>query len=115
MAVANRDAGLLLTAPLSPYGFGGTRDFDGTPTTDDFAGRQFGFVKPQYDALKTTTDLVSNPRQHLAEDLPTLLVSFARSGNSPESSAATVLADEVLTSVRHLVITCDPTIQNDPD
>jgi tagatose-6-phosphate ketose/aldose isomerase len=56
-----------------------------------------------------TTDLVSNPRQHLAEDLPTLLVSFARSGNSPESSAATVLADEVLTSVRHLVITCDPT------
>ncbi|MFD4641976.1 SGNH/GDSL hydrolase family protein [Lentzea sp. NPDC058436] len=28
-------------------------------TTDDFAGRQFGFVKPQYDALKPTTDLVS--------------------------------------------------------
>ncbi|MFJ8963630.1 SGNH/GDSL hydrolase family protein [Lentzea sp. NPDC102401] len=27
--------------------------------TDDFAGRQFGFVKPQYDALKPTTDLVS--------------------------------------------------------
>ncbi|MFD5825516.1 SGNH/GDSL hydrolase family protein [Lentzea sp. NPDC060358] len=28
-------------------------------TTDDFAQRQFGFVKPQYDALKPTTDLVS--------------------------------------------------------
>ena len=28
-------------------------------TTDDFAGRQFGFVKPQYDALKSSTDLVS--------------------------------------------------------
>ncbi|MFD9703928.1 SGNH/GDSL hydrolase family protein [Lentzea sp. NPDC059081] len=28
-------------------------------TTDDFAGRQFGFVAPQYDALKPTTDLVS--------------------------------------------------------
>ena len=27
--------------------------------TDDFAGRQFGFVAPQYDALKSTTDLVS--------------------------------------------------------
>ncbi|WP_330271051.1 SGNH/GDSL hydrolase family protein [Lentzea sp. NBC_00516] len=27
--------------------------------TDDFAGRQFGFVAPQYDALKPTTDLVS--------------------------------------------------------
>ncbi|MFD4676481.1 SGNH/GDSL hydrolase family protein [Lentzea sp. NPDC058450] len=28
-------------------------------TTDDFAGRQFGFVKPQYDALSKSTDLVS--------------------------------------------------------
>lgn len=27
--------------------------------TDDFAGRQFGFVAPQYDALKPSTDLVS--------------------------------------------------------
>ncbi|WP_434450818.1 SGNH/GDSL hydrolase family protein [Lentzea sp. E54] len=27
--------------------------------TEDFAGRQFGFVAPQYDALKPTTDLVS--------------------------------------------------------
>ncbi|MDX3658595.1 SGNH/GDSL hydrolase family protein [Streptomyces sp. ID05-26A] len=27
--------------------------------TTDFAQRQFGFVKPQYDALKSTTDLVS--------------------------------------------------------
>lgn len=26
--------------------------------TDDFAGRQFGFVAPQYDALKPSTDLV---------------------------------------------------------
>jgi len=54
-----------------------------------------------------TTDIVSNPRECLAEDVPTLLVSFARSGNSPESSAATALADEVLTEVSHLVITCD--------
>lgn len=54
-----------------------------------------------------TTDLVSNPKQHLAEDLPTLLVSFARSGNSPESVAATRLADEVLSDVHHLVITCN--------
>ncbi|WP_165791168.1 SIS domain-containing protein [Cryobacterium zongtaii] len=54
-----------------------------------------------------TTDIVSNPRECFAEDVPTLLVSFARSGNSPESSAATVLADQVLTDVSHLVITCD--------
>ncbi|MFS8102009.1 SGNH/GDSL hydrolase family protein [Lentzea alba] len=28
-------------------------------TTDHFAGRQFGFVAPQYNALKSTTDLVT--------------------------------------------------------
>ena len=54
-----------------------------------------------------TTDIVSNPYEYFAEDAPTLLVSFARSGNSPESSAATLLADEILTDVRHLIITCD--------
>ena len=55
-----------------------------------------------------TTDLVSDPLGRLAEDVPTLLVSFARSGNSPESLAATALADQVLDRVHHLVITCDP-------
>lgn len=54
-----------------------------------------------------TTDLVSNPREFFAQDVPTLLVSFARSGKSPESNAATDLADEVLTEVHHLVLTCD--------
>jgi tagatose-6-phosphate ketose/aldose isomerase len=55
-----------------------------------------------------TTDLVSNPREFLAEDIPTLLISFARSGNSPESVAATRLADQCLTDVSHLIVTCDP-------
>ncbi|GAB1333171.1 SIS domain-containing protein [Streptomyces sennicomposti] len=54
-----------------------------------------------------TTDLVADPRGCLAEDVPTLLVSFARSGDSPESVAATALADQVLSEVHHLVITCN--------
>jgi tagatose-6-phosphate ketose/aldose isomerase len=54
-----------------------------------------------------TTDLVADPRGCLAEDVPTLLVSFARSGDSPESVAATDLADQVLSEVHHLVITCN--------
>ncbi|MFF3484270.1 SIS domain-containing protein [Streptomyces sp. NPDC002701] len=54
-----------------------------------------------------TTDLVADPHGCLAEDVPTLLVSFARSGDSPESVAATVLADQVLSEVHHLVITCN--------
>jgi tagatose-6-phosphate ketose/aldose isomerase len=60
----------------------------------------------RFDAV-ATTDIVSSPLAAFGEDIPTLLVSFARSGNSPESIAATRLADEVLSEVHHLVITCD--------
>ena len=35
-----------------------------------------------------TTDIVSAPRDFLRAEDPTLVVSFARSGNSPESLAA---------------------------
>jgi tagatose-6-phosphate ketose/aldose isomerase len=59
-------------------------------------------------AAAPTTDIVSNPREAFAEDRPTLLVSFARSGDSPESVAATELADQCLTEVHHLVVTCNP-------
>ena len=61
----------------------------------------------QVEAL-ATTDLVAAPEAHLTPDVPTLMVSFARSGNSPESLAATELADQLLSDVRHLVLTCDP-------
>jgi tagatose-6-phosphate ketose/aldose isomerase len=55
-----------------------------------------------------TTCLVTHPREHLLRDAPTLLVSFARSGNSPESMAAIDRADATVADVRHLIITCDP-------
>jgi tagatose-6-phosphate ketose/aldose isomerase len=54
-----------------------------------------------------TTDIVSNPEECFAEDRPTLLVSFARSGNSPESVAATEFADRFLSECHQLVLTCD--------
>ena len=54
-----------------------------------------------------TTDLVAAPRAYLAENVPTLLVSFARSGDSPESVAAVELADELLGDVHHVVLTCN--------
>ena len=55
-----------------------------------------------------TTDIVSNPRDYLDPSAPTLLVSFARSGNSPESVAATTLADDLVDQLWHLILTCDP-------
>jgi len=53
-----------------------------------------------------TTDIVSSPEQCLQPAVPTLLVSFARSGNSPESLAAVQLADAMLSRCHHLVVTC---------
>jgi len=35
-----------LAGPGSPFGFGGTRDAAGTPTTDDFAGSGGGLINP---------------------------------------------------------------------
>src|SRR3954468_11116726 len=55
-----------------------------------------------------TNDLVAGPRQQLQSSVPTLLVSFARSGNSPESVAALDLAEQHLQTAAHLVITCNP-------
>lgn len=54
-----------------------------------------------------TTDIVSNPLECFAEDRPTLLVSFARSGDSPESLAATELAEQLLTDCYHVIVTCN--------
>lgn len=55
-----------------------------------------------------TTDIVANPLAFFAEDVPTLLVSFARSGDSPESVTASELATQTLTHCWHLVVTCNP-------
>lgn len=54
-----------------------------------------------------TTDLVTNPRDYLNPAHPLLLVSFARSGNSPESVAAVELANQFIPACYHLTITCN--------
>lgn len=55
-----------------------------------------------------STDIVPTPRQYLDTSKPTLFVSYARSGNSPESVAAIKLADQCLTECHHLILTCNP-------
>jgi tagatose-6-phosphate ketose/aldose isomerase len=54
-----------------------------------------------------TTDLVGSPDSCLEPTVPTLLVSFARSGNSPESVAALSLAEQGMTDCHHLIVTCN--------
>ncbi len=61
----------------------------------------------QWELLSVaTTTLVSNPHQFLKADFPTVLVSFARSGNSPESIAAVQLAKDIVEELYQLTITC---------
>lgn len=79
--------------------------------TSAFVGRA---LKPYLHALTgyevlevATTDLVSNPQEYLSKDVPTLLVSFGRSGNSPESVAAYNLVNQCLSQAFHLVVTCN--------
>ncbi|HLR25209.1 MAG TPA: SIS domain-containing protein [Fodinibius sp.] len=55
-----------------------------------------------------TTDLVTHFKKRIATDKPLLLISFARSGNSPESTAAVQRADAYCEEVYHLAITCNP-------
>ena len=55
-----------------------------------------------------TTDIVATPENYLSQNKPTLLVSYGRSGNSPESVGAVEVADEVCgDNIYHLFITCN--------
>lgn len=54
-----------------------------------------------------TTDLVASPKSYFIKDIPTLLVSFARSGNSPESVHAVNLANQLVDDLYQVVITCN--------
>jgi Predicted phosphosugar isomerases len=55
-----------------------------------------------------TTDIVSAPLDNLRSDEPTILVSFARSGNSPESVATVELAEKLIKNLYQITITCAP-------
>lgn len=54
-----------------------------------------------------TTDIVATPEAYLSRTKPTLLISFGRSGNSPESVGAIDAAEAVCDHVYHLFVTCN--------
>ncbi len=55
----------------------------------------------------STPKIVTTPKDCFIDGYATLLLSFARSGNSPESLGAVKIADMLSKSVYHLVITCN--------
>ena len=54
-----------------------------------------------------TTDIVACPEDYISKTKPTLLISFGRSGNSPESVAAVEVANAVCENICHLFVTCN--------
>ncbi|HCU21536.1 MAG TPA: sugar isomerase [Candidatus Atribacteria bacterium] len=54
----------------------------------------------------STGKLVTHPEEYFAHTNP-LMISFARSGDSPESCGAYEIANQFSDSIRHLVITCN--------
>lgn len=54
-----------------------------------------------------TTDITASPENYISKTKPTLLISYGRSGNSPESIGAVEAAEVVNPSIRHLFITCN--------
>ncbi len=55
-----------------------------------------------------TTDLLSHPQHYFNKKKATLLISFGRSGNSPESEAVINIADSFHSKIYHIIITCCP-------
>jgi len=53
-----------------------------------------------------TTDIVASPDSTLP-DVPTLLISYARSGESPESMAAVQFAKKKISRLYNIIVVCD--------
>lgn len=80
--------------------------------TSEFVGNAIYTYVSKKTNFKTksyaTTDIVATPENYLSQTKPTLLVSYGRSGNSPESVGAVDVADEVCgKNLFHLFITCN--------
>jgi tagatose-6-phosphate ketose/aldose isomerase len=79
--------------------------------TSAYIGNSLEGVFQRHTGITTvsvpTTHLVTHPGDYLDPGLPVLVISFARSGNSPESVAAVRRIDRTCRECFHLVITCD--------
>lgn len=88
--------------------------FTGAGTSDYVSDTCAPYLRRNGDTTRydfkpvATTDIVSAPWDFLNPEEPTVVVSFARSGNSPESLAAVEVARTFVKNVKFLNITCAP-------
>ncbi len=95
IAQPRRVAALVLESPVSPYGFGATRDVDGAPTTPDFAGTGGGSVNPEFVKLLAAGDRGGDNPASPRTVLRTCYVADPASLGSDEE----LLLDTVLSTV----------------
>lgn len=83
--------------------------------SSDFVGESiFKYLNSVNDQKKiqfaavATVELVGRPHDYFQRDVPTILVSFARSGNSPESLATVEIAKQLVDNLYQVTITCAP-------
>lgn len=91
----SRDTRIILTGA-------GTSDYVGDTVVSELKRN----LEARVEAI-ATTDLVSNYKDYVEKDTQTILVSFARSGNSPESIGAYDLFESNVTNISQVVITCN--------
>lgn len=89
-------ASVTLIAPVSPYGFGGTKGADGEPCTNDFAGSGGGTAAPDFVRRlaardDSADDPTSSPR--------VVLLSFFGPGSNAANVDEDFLVDELFTTV----------------
>lgn len=68
--------------------------------------KQYGDEKAFDFQAVATTNLVTNPKSYFKADFPTILISYARSGNSPESVATIDLGEKIVNDFYQITITC---------
>jgi len=56
---------------------------------------------------RASTDIVTSWDSIFLRDVDTTLISFSRSGNSPESVGAFILANRFLDKISHIIVTCN--------
>lgn len=85
--------------------------FTGAGTSEYVGNAAYSYVNRFTDfhaKSYASTDICETPENYLSRTRKTLLVNFARSGNSPESVGSVQMADEVCKeNVYHLFITCN--------
>lgn len=89
-------ASITLIDPVSPHGFGGTKDVEGTPTFDDWAGSGGGTGNPDLAAR-----IANNDRSEESEVSPRNVInsSYWSAGHREPKDREDMLVDELLKSV----------------